>query len=60
MEVTYLIIIALVTYILGAITKDVISCEKLGGVAHKRRTRDIRMGEPVYLEDIHERGKSAN
>lgn len=40
--------------------KDVISCEKLGVVANKRRYLDIRMGEPVYLKDIHERGKPVN
>lgn len=40
--------------------KDVLSCEKPGGGAQDQRTRDIRMGEPVWREAIHERGKSAN
>ena len=40
--------------------KDVLSCEKPGGGAQDQRTRDIRMGEPVWREAIRERGKSAN
>ena len=27
--------------------KDVVSCEKLRGAAHERRSGDIRMGQPV-------------
>ncbi len=30
--------------------KDVTSCEKLRGVANKRRSADIRMGQPVMQE----------
>ena len=37
--------------------KDVISCEKLRGAANKRRSEDIRMGQPnrlkaCYLSEI--------
>ena len=40
--------------------KDVLSCEKPGGGAQDLRYRDIRMGEPAYLEGMRERGKPAN
>ena len=31
-------------------TKDVVSCEKLWGVANERRSADVRMGEPIQEE----------
>ena len=31
--------------------KDVISCEKLRGLAHTGRSADIRMGQPSHVED---------
>ena len=30
--------------------KDVISCEKLRGLAHTDRSADIRMGQPTILK----------
>ena len=33
--------------------KDVISCEKLRGAANKRRSEDIRMGQPDRLKVYH-------
>ena len=33
--------------------KDVISCEKLRGFAHKTRSADVRMGEPGGLKNHH-------
>ena len=30
--------------------KDVISCEKLRGLAHTNRSADIRMGQPTMLK----------
>ena len=35
---------------LSEMTKDVISCEKLRGVANKLRSVDVRMGKPVWLK----------
>ena len=33
--------------------KDVISCEKLRGLAHTIRSADIRMGQPGMLKTCH-------
>lgn len=33
--------------------KDVVSCEKLGGLAHTNRSRDVRMGQPGMLKTCH-------
>ena len=38
---------------LSEATKDVISCEKLRGAANKRRSEDIRMGQPDRLKVYH-------
>ena len=39
--------------------KDVISCDKPRGFAHKSRSADFRMGQPVWLKTSHsERSES--
>ncbi len=35
---------------LSEATKDVVSCEKLRGLAHTNRSVDIRMGQPNTLK----------
>ena len=35
---------------LSETTKDVVSCEKLWGVANERRSIDVRMGQPCTLK----------
>jgi hypothetical protein len=40
--------------------KDVISCEKLRGLAHTIRSANIRMGQPDMLKTYHlDRGANA-
>ncbi len=36
--------------------KDVISCEKLRGLAHTNRSADIRMGQPSMLKTCYPKG----
>ena len=36
--------------------KDVTSCDKLWGTAHKFRSTDFRMGQPGYLKNNHPKG----
>jgi len=35
---------------LSETTKDVVSCEKLRGIANECRSVDVRMGQPVRLK----------